>query len=179
MRIWEEFTIEQHIEYINAELLKGRSMADIEQLDYGVSPRVITKKLDRRGYKRAKDGNKLFTLVDGTIQPTTLNKPIKKAMTQKEHNSNIKLSSDNAKALMELLEMVEPLKELLKAKELQENIIEVPELEIIPIQNVKPRMSKADANTWIQFEKVCKKYKQYSVQDLLNTALLEFINKYK
>ena len=49
MRIWEEFTIEQHIEYINAELLKGRSMADIEQLDYGVNPRVITKKLDRRG----------------------------------------------------------------------------------------------------------------------------------
>lgn len=179
MRIWEEFTIEQHIEYINAELLKGRSMADIEQLDFGVNPRAITKRLERRGYKRSSDGNKLFILVDATIQHTTLNKPIKKAMTQKEHNGSIKLSHDNVKALMELLEMVEPLKELLKEKELQGNIIELPELEIIPIQNVKPRMSKADANTWIQFEDLCKKYKQYSVQDLLNTALLEFINKYK
>lgn len=47
-----DFNLEELIEYLNSELLKGRSMKNIEIDDFGVNERVITKRLDRKGYKR-------------------------------------------------------------------------------------------------------------------------------
>ena len=38
-------SIEEVVEYINKELLKGRTMKDIEVNDFGVNERVIGKRL--------------------------------------------------------------------------------------------------------------------------------------
>lgn len=43
------------INYINSELLKQRSMRDIEVNDFGVNDRVLVKRLTRRGYKRSEN----------------------------------------------------------------------------------------------------------------------------
>ena len=46
--IYEEMSIEEVVEYINKELLKGRTMKDIEVNDFGVNERVIGKRLARK-----------------------------------------------------------------------------------------------------------------------------------
>lgn len=50
--IYENMRLEEIIEYINAELLKGRTMKDIEENDFNVNERVITKRLARKNVKK-------------------------------------------------------------------------------------------------------------------------------
>ena len=45
------------VEYINKQLLLGRTMKDIETVDFEVNERVISKRLARRGYKRVENVN--------------------------------------------------------------------------------------------------------------------------
>lgn len=51
--IYEEMSIEEVVEYINKELLKGRTMKDIEVNDFGVNERVIGKRLARKNVKKS------------------------------------------------------------------------------------------------------------------------------
>ena len=59
-------SVEQLVEYVNKELLNGRSMVDIETNDFGVNDRVIVKRLTRRGYKRV--GNEFTKDITKVIQ---------------------------------------------------------------------------------------------------------------
>ena len=47
-----EMDINEVVNYINKELNKGRTLKDIETIDFNVNDRVIAKRLGRRGYKR-------------------------------------------------------------------------------------------------------------------------------
>lgn len=47
-----EMHIDEIIKYINKELSKGRTLKDIETIDFNVNDRVIAKRLARKGYKR-------------------------------------------------------------------------------------------------------------------------------
>lgn len=50
--VYDELRLEEIVAYINGELLKGRLMKDIEVVDFGVNPRVITKRLARKNIKK-------------------------------------------------------------------------------------------------------------------------------
>ena len=60
--IYEEMSIEEVVEYINKELLKGRTMKDIEVNDFGVNERVIGKRLARKNVKKV-DGQFVLQVV--------------------------------------------------------------------------------------------------------------------
>ena len=49
---YESMSLIEVINYINLELSKGRTMKDIEETDFNVSKGVITKRLNRKGYKK-------------------------------------------------------------------------------------------------------------------------------
>ncbi|CAG9713893.1 hypothetical protein [Clostridium neonatale] len=49
---YESMLLTEVIEYINIELSKGRTMKDIEEIDFNVSKGVITKRLNRKGYRK-------------------------------------------------------------------------------------------------------------------------------
>lgn len=95
--------INEVVEYINQELLKGRTMKEIEQQDFKVNERVITKRLNRRGYKKV-DG--VFKKNDTTCNITEIEKPKNEGIVKVKNNIDMdKLQKllDNLDTLLELV----------------------------------------------------------------------------
>ena len=180
----KELSIEQLVEYVNQELAKGRTMRDIETNDFKVNDRVIVKRLTRRGYKRV--GNEFKQSITNVIQKDKKSKvkvvqksnkditPSKNKVIQK-HNQGI----SNEK-LMELVDLIEPIKEMLEEYKRNKDIIDVNTIELRPkaITEVKQKLFKIDVNVLEQWEEFVSRHKEYKVQQLISLALEEFIQKY-
>ena len=177
-------SIEQLVEYVNQELSKGRTMKDIETNDFNVNDRVIVKRLNRRGYKRT--GNEFKQDITNVTQKDKEyeNKPIQgssKAIAPTE-NSVIQKSnrSINNEKLMELVDLIEPIKEMLEDYNRNKNIVDVNTVELRPkaVTEVKQKLFKIDINVLEQWEEFVLNHKEFKVQQLISLALEEFINKY-
>lgn len=175
-------SVEQLVEYVNRELLNGRSMVDIETNDFGVNDRVIVKRLTRRGYKRV--GNEFTKDITKVIQKD--NKANVKALKEElvvrektviqKHNKRIEEDKLN-----ELVELIEPIKEMLQEYNRSKNIVDVNLVELKPkaVLEVKQKLFKIDVDVLEQWEEFVSKHKEYKVQQLISLALEEFIQKYK
>lgn len=182
MRNYEEYSIEENIQYINEQLNNGVSMLKIEKEHYGVTRDTITKKLNRKGYKRSSEGNKLFILVD---ENKTLKKPVRQKKAKDHNNCNRKNSNDSSitgvmiseeeyKQLLELIELKDDMKQLLyNCNNNTSNNINV-----IAATDVSLRQMKVDNEVYSRFREFCNEHKQYKYQDIVSTALMEFVNKY-
>lgn len=186
MRNYEDYSIEENVKYINQLLSDGLSMREIEKNHYNVADRVIVKRLSRRGYKRAKDGNRLFVLIDSNkadIKPHKGSEVVNSTL-QKDYNSNVLQNNYNdnvdMKKLKELIDLLEPIKVLLNKNELESNVIDVSleELKVVKVEEPKVRSFKVDKTTLEKWDRFTKENDLYSVMDLVNSALLEYINKY-
>ena len=94
---YEEMSTQKVIEYINTELLKNRTMKEIEEKDFEENKGVIQKRLNRKGYVRvnnqfvsAKDNNTIDTTNkiqsiknNNTEKNTTILQDTKKETTNK------------------------------------------------------------------------------------------------
>ena len=174
MRNYEDYSIEDNVQYINQLLIDGLSMKQIEEDHYNVAERVIVKRLSRRGYKRAKDGNRLFVLVDNKadIKPH-------KATTK----SNNTLSAEEVQKLKDLINNYDDIMYVLSmySKCNTNNTQHINNIEDIPIIqtcNTKQKMFRIDVEVLEQWNRFCEEYKHIKVQSLISSALLEYINKY-
>ena len=175
-------SVEQLVEYVNKELLNGRSMVDIETNDFGVNDRVIVKRLTRRGYKRV--GNEFTKDITKVIQKDNKAnvKDLKEELVVREktviqkHNKRIEEDKLN-----ELVELIEPIKEMLQEYNRSKNIVDVNLVELKPkaVLEVKQKLFKIDVDVLEQWEELVSKHKEYKVQQLISLALEEFIQKYK
>lgn len=177
-------SIEQLVEYVNQELSNGRTMKDIETNDFNVNDRVIVKRLTRRGYKRI--GNEFKQSITNVIQkdkesadkviqePSKVIAPTENKSIQK-HNRSI-----SHEKLMELVDLIEPIKEMLEDYNRNKNIVEVNTVELRPkaVTEVKQKLFKIDINVLEQWEDFVLNHKEFKVQQLISLALEEFINKY-
>ena len=99
--VYEKMSLEEVVAYINSELLKGRSMKEIEQEDFGVNERVITKRLARKNIKKI-DGQ--FVLQDGSKMPEMKKKQVIEPVSEnKRFNELEKRVFDLEKILKEIL----------------------------------------------------------------------------
>ena len=99
--VYDEMGIEEVVEYINGELLKGRPMKEIERVDFGVNERVITKRLARKNIKKV-DGQ--FVLQDGSKMLEVKKKQFIEAVSEnKRFNELEKRVFDLEKILKEIL----------------------------------------------------------------------------
>lgn len=177
-------SIEQLVEYVNQELSKGRTMKDIETNDFNVNDRVIVKRLTRRGYKRA--GNEFKHGITNVIHKDkkTVEKLIQepsKAIAPTENNAIQKHNrSISDEKLMELIDLIEPIKEMLEEYNRNKNIVDVNAIELRPkaVTEVKQKLFKIDINVLEQWEEFVLNHKEFKVQQLISLALEEFINKY-
>ena len=151
------------LDYVNQELQKGRSMKDIETIDFHVSERVISKRLKRRGYKRI--DNKFIK--DESV------------IIQKNYNSITDIipgkQLDN---LLYLADIRDDIEEVIREYNKNKNIIEKEELKIRAITDVKQKMFKVDRETLYKWDTFVENNKQFKVQQLITQALEEFIQKY-
>ena len=176
---WEELSIEENVNYINELLNNDKSMKEIEEECYQVGERVIVKRLARKGYKRANEGKRLFVLVGGEESLTKANKrdiEEDNKQLQKEYNKTTnQLSSDDIKAIKQLLSRVNEIEELLNNYKSSSNS---EELKVHKVNKAKVRSWKVDDETLKKWDKFTKAHNLYSVSDLINSALLEYIENH-
>lgn len=180
---WNIENIETIVIFINAELRKDRTMTAIEKEDFNVNARVIHKRLLRLGYKKIDNQyiKEEETLKDALV--VTEHQEEKKKERKEPTKGTIKevpLSMDiEIDKLKELLELVEPIKELLKRDKgsIKKNINN--NLEIPIIKNVKQRTVKIDIDVLKDWDKFIDENSNYKAQDLISQALKEFMKNHK
>lgn len=175
MRRYEDYSIEDNVQYINELLNNGLSMREIEEDHYNVSERVIVKRLNRRGYKRAKGGKRLFVLDGNNKDDTTPNDTKVKAV-------NI-LSAEEIKKLKELVNNYDDIMYMLSMYSKSDNkhvedINNIEDIQIIQVHDTKQRMFRVDVEVLKRWNEFCDEYKHIKVQSLISSALLEYIEKY-
>lgn len=182
MRNYDDYTIEENVQYINQLLSDGLSMKQIEEDHYNVSERVIVKRLARRGYKRSNEGNRLFVLVDSEKAHTKPNKAHTKRDKAHTKTNNI-FSDEEVKKLKELINNYDDIMYVLSMYSKcnttnTQYIHDIEDIQIIQTYNTKQRMFRVDVEVLERWNEFCKEYKHIKVQSLISSALLEYINKY-
>lgn len=178
----DNLSVNEIVNYINRELKSGRSMKDIEINDFKVNDRVIVKRLNRKGYKRV--GNEFLKNITKDIQKDNdIHLNSSEDINLSEKNKFIQKYNEgiNELKLLELIELLEPIKSLIYDYERNKNIIEVNSVELKPraVINVKQKLFKIDIDVLEQWEEFVLNHKEFKVQQLISLALEEFIEKYK
>ena len=178
MRSYEDYSIEDNVQYINELLSAGLSMKQIEEDHFNVAERVIVKRLARKGYKRSNEGNRLFTLVDTTKANTKPNKA-----NRKHDKSKDIFSDEEIKKLKQLINNCDDIMYVLSMYSKcnttnTQHIHDIEDIQIIQTCNTKQKMFRVDVEVLEQWNRFCEEYKHIKVQSLISSALLEYINKY-
>ena len=173
--VYDELRIEEIVEYINGELLKGRLMKDIEVVDFGVNPRVITKRLARKNIKKV-DGQ--FVLQDGSKKPEVNEKLVIKPVLENENNSlsQNKRFNDIEKRVLDLEKIV---KEIVCTQSGSKVVTNDVGLRIYSSEE-KPigKTIRLYKDIWDKIDKVKDQFPHLSYQVLLNSLLDEITEKY-
>lgn len=183
MKIYENMTTDEVIEYFNLEINKGRSAKEIEIEDFGVSERVIRKRLARKGIKIdvPKSNNKSITTVISKKDYESTTSIVALNSINNESITSVINTVIDVKSVNELTSLITPLKELLQKYHNSNYIIDVQpnEFKVNVASEVKSKVFKVDLQVLNQLDEFCALYPQYKLQDIISTLLLEAMCKYK
>lgn len=183
---WDISNINNIVNFINLELDKGRTLADVERNEFGVNPSVISKRLGRLNYKRI--DNKFIKLdvrqpVRQTVRPdiiTIENFDILEKNNNVMTSSSIVINKENQDKLINIINRYDDLMDLLDNKNTNNFnsgiIIELPNEEGKKDTRATIRINKV---IWERFSKFCDNNKAFSKKELLSQALKEFMERYE
>lgn len=177
--VYEDISLDEVINYINMELLKGRTMKDIEENDFNVNERVITKRLARKSVKKV-DGQ--FVLQSGSKKPEVAIKQVKKSFPNKITNSKAINLMEN-KEFLDLSKKVDILEKAFK------EIICVQSDSKVVINDLGLKIYSSDGKpiaktvrlykeVWSKIDKVKNQFPHINYQTLLNSLIDEVTEKY-
>lgn len=177
--IYEDISIEEVVNYINSELLKGRTMKEIEQDDFGVNDRVIVKRLARKNIKKV-DGQ--FVLQSGCKMPTNTEKPVI-VTNNKELKTKELVDLKENKEFLQLTNRVEIIEKYLKEIYCVQSGYKVVTNEFdfkIYSNDGKPvaKTIRLYQDIWDKIDQVKLLYPHINYQTLLNSLLDEITDKY-
>lgn len=160
--------INEVVEYINAELLRGRTMKEIEQQDFKVNERVITKRLNRRGYKKV-DG--VFKKNDTTCNITEVQSSNLQVEKQKDRGI-IKVKNNIDMDKLNLL--LDNLDSLLELVNIRNNINNTCNITVNETVVTSLRINKE------VYEMVKQRARENNIKiaDIINRALLDYLKNY-
>ena len=177
--------IQKRIDFINKELLQGRSLKAIaEQLKIGYS--TIKSKLKDAGYKKV-DG--LYKLVDSTNKQDETTQPQATAIQYRKIQNNENKIQEESKediSLPLLLEQVNELSKdvfrrlaIIEERVLQTNARNNNSIVVRLPDNIEKMMSsRVHKTTYDRWQEFCKN-QNYLAKDLLSMALIEYMEKYE
>lgn len=173
--VYDEMGLEEVVEYINGELLKGRPMKEIEIVDFGVNERVITKRLARKNIKKV-DGQ--FVLQDGSKMPDVKNNLGIELVSENKNNNLVenKRLNEIEKRVFDLEKI---LKEILCTQSGSKVVTNDLELKIYSSED-KPiaKTIRLYKDIWDKIDMVKEKFPHLSYQVVLNSLLDEITKKY-
>lgn len=162
-------SIDKLVEYINIELKKNPKNSVNKICDkMGVKQSTFKTWAHKAGYK--------FDISTREYTRVIQKDNVAETNIIQKYNKNI-----DTNKLFELIEMLEPLKEIIQEYNKSKNIIDIKPIELQPknITEVKQKLFKVDVETLKNWDKFVSDHKQFKVQNLISLALEEFINKYK
>lgn len=177
--IYEDMTLEEVINYINTELLKGRSMRSIEENDFGVNDRVIVKRLARKNVKKV-DGQ--FVLQSGAKLPVKAERQVIERPNNKISENKIINLREN-KDFQELSNKVNILEQALKEIAYVQSSSKVVTTDLglkIYSSNEKPvpKTIRLYEEIWNKIDRVKDQFPHINYQTLLNSLIDEITEKY-
>lgn len=173
--VYDDMGIEEVVVYINGELLKGRSMKEIEMIDFGVNERVITKRLARKNIKKI-DGQ--FVLQDGSKMPE-MKKNIDIEPVSKNKNNNLVENKKFDDLEKRVLDLEKILKEILCTQRGSKVGTNDLGLKIYSSED-KPiaKTVRLYKEIWDKIDIVKAQFPHLSYQIILNSLLDEITEKY-
>lgn len=169
--------LEQQVEYVNGLLEQGDTVDNI-RIALGVGKNYIGSTFKKGGYvKDRATGYYIKAGTEATINTNTTNEKAQK-LNNKALGGN---SSNNSNSLEKRVKDLEKQIEVIMAM-LDNNTTTTAttELNIKVFEGEKKARSyKLTEEVQQQFKAFCKAHSEYAVGDILATAMLEFMNKYK
>lgn len=165
--VYDEMGLEEVVEYINGELLKGRPMKEIEIVDFGVNERVITKRLARKNIKKV-DGQ--FVLQDGSKMPEVKRKQVIEPVSENKRFNELE---------KRVLDLEKILKEILCTQSGSKVVTNDLGLKIYSSED-KPiaKTIRLYKEIWDKIDMVKEQFPHLSYQVVLNSLLDEITEKY-
>lgn len=177
--------------YINNELMNGESLRSISAT-LKMSKTTFRDRFTKIGYTFNADQHQYIKdnsiVVKNECKHITsilqeCKTPDKKPANESEYKSNmIVFNSNEQHKMMDILGNYDKLKELISWFDTQKNIVEVQELKIDAARlkgEVKTTTVRLYSDVWEEFKKFAEGFKEFKNQDLVTTALLEFMDKYR
>ena len=189
--------IKEVIEFLNQGLSNGEKVADLRN-KLNIGEKKLQKKIKENNYKF--DVKKRQYVVTATFKDTDIEYNTEKLQKnynsttnskEKNYNSttnqlqNINLDQeiiDTISTVKQLKEMTLRFEEMYDWYMLQKNVIEIeiPKLQILNSNgDTVNRSLRLYEDTNKRFIEFCKKHNGNKVQDILNTALVEFLDRYE
>ena len=206
MRVFEDYSIEDNVKFIN-ELLESMPMKDIEEQYYNVGERVIVKRLARKGYKRSSEGKRPFILANSNKSikedidqfknevvdifekyddKISQNKAISESAKNKSEevvNPDQQLSNEEIKQLRGLLKVKDDILYMLNSDSKCntnniQHINNIDNTHIIQVTKSKQKMFRVDEVILKEWNVFCEENKHIKVQSLISSALKLFMDSY-
>ena len=173
--VYEKMSLEEVVAYLNSELLKGRSMKEIEQEDFEVNERVITKRLARKNIKKV-DGQ--FVLQNGSKMTEVKKKQVIESISEDKNNKLLenKRLSEIEKRVFELEKII---KEIVCTQSGSKVVTNDLGLKIYSSED-KPiaKTIRLYKEIWDKIDMVKDQFPHLSYQSILNSLLDEITEKY-
>ena len=173
--VYEKMSLEEVVAYLNSELLKGRSMKEIEQEDFEVNERVITKRLARKNIKKV-DGQ--FVLQSGSKMTEVKKKQVIELVSEGENNKLVenKRLTEIEKRVFELEKII---KEIVCTQSGSKVVTNDLGLKIYSSED-RPiaKTVRLYKEIWDKIDMVKDQFPHLSYQSILNSLLDEITEKY-
>ena len=169
--------LEQQVEYVNGLLEQGDTVDNI-RMTLGVGKNYIGNNFSKSGYKKDRATGLYIKIgTEATINTNTTNKKSQKVNNKVLSGGN---SSNNSNSLEKRVKDLEKQIEAIKAMLETNNTTTATELNIKTFEGEKvARSYKVNKEVQKQFKAFCKAHSEHDVGDILATAMLEFMNKFK
>ncbi len=184
---FKDLDIESKVNYINTLLEQGDSVDNI-RINLGVGKNYIGNTFQKNGYKLNRNINQYVK--DDTVVIDTTNvvkKSNKKVSKQSNEVNNINTSDDRIKVLerqiKDLQSQINIINDILNKNNATNVVIDTTSFihsDIDKLRNTDTTSSHYRIYKDIQeeFKAFCKEHKQYKVQDIISSAIKEYLDKY-
>lgn len=190
--VFNKLSVQDQLEYINNQLINGKSLKNISN-DLKISKTTIRDRLKKIGYvfngeqrqyikyncipKEIEYGDNINILHKDKEYN---NKEVVK--NKYKENINILNKKDNKNKLIDILKKYDNLIEMMEWYNNKKNIVESVELNIDSeklLGEVKTTTVRLYSYVWKDFREFMDQYQEFKNMDMINMALVEFMEKYK
>lgn len=179
--------IESKVKYVNELLQQGDSVDNI-RINLGVGKNYIGKKFKEHGYKLNRNINQYIKNDDVVTYITNVVKKTNKKVSKQSNEVNsINTSDDRIKVLerqiKDLQSQINIINDMLNKNNATNVVIDTTSFihsDIDKLRNTDTTSSHYRIYKDIQeeFKAFCKEHKQYKVQDIISSAIKEYLDKY-